>query len=231
MSIASEITRLQQAKSDLAASIANKGVTVPASATLDEYAALVDQIQAGGTPYNAEIEYLESTGTQYIKTGFVSSNDVFVFDFVASSANTASSSKVIIGADRGFNVSVVSSKYRSTGSCVSTISASLNTPVHIILTATPSSNSLLLEIDESTFSGTYSNFLFNSGIGLFAIGDGTYKSTSRIYSATIYKNNVKIADFIPVRIGMIGCMYDKVSNQIFGNYGTGNFVLGADKNV
>lgn len=28
----------------------------------------------------------------------------------------------------------------------------------------------------------------------------------------------------------IGYMYDKVSGQLFGNQGTGNFILGADKN-
>lgn len=49
MSISTEITRLQQAKSDLATSIANKGVTVPSSATLDDYPALVDSISGGGT--------------------------------------------------------------------------------------------------------------------------------------------------------------------------------------
>ena len=48
MSVASEITRLQNAKSALATSIGNKGVTVPASTTLDGYSALVDQIQTGG---------------------------------------------------------------------------------------------------------------------------------------------------------------------------------------
>lgn len=48
MSIASELNRLQQAKSDLATSIAAKGVTVPAATTIDGYAALVDQIQNGG---------------------------------------------------------------------------------------------------------------------------------------------------------------------------------------
>lgn len=49
MSIVSELNRLQQAKSDLATSIINKGVTVPSSATLDDYPALVDQIQGGGS--------------------------------------------------------------------------------------------------------------------------------------------------------------------------------------
>lgn len=48
MSIASEITRLQGAKSDLKTSIEGKGVTVPSATKIDGYAALVDQIQTGG---------------------------------------------------------------------------------------------------------------------------------------------------------------------------------------
>ena len=48
MSIASEITRLQQAKADIKTAIENKGVTVPSDATLDDYADLVDSISGGG---------------------------------------------------------------------------------------------------------------------------------------------------------------------------------------
>lgn len=48
MSIASEITRLQTAKADLKTAIEGKGVSVPASAKLDAYPALVDSIQQGG---------------------------------------------------------------------------------------------------------------------------------------------------------------------------------------
>lgn len=45
MSIASEITRLQTAKADLKTAIEGKGVTVPSSAKLDAYPALVESIQ------------------------------------------------------------------------------------------------------------------------------------------------------------------------------------------
>ena len=48
MSIASEITRLQNAKADIKSSIEEKGVTVPSTATLDEYSELIDSIPAGG---------------------------------------------------------------------------------------------------------------------------------------------------------------------------------------
>lgn len=49
MSIASELTRIQNAKSAIANSIKNKGVTVPATTKLDGMAALIGQIQQGGS--------------------------------------------------------------------------------------------------------------------------------------------------------------------------------------
>lgn len=56
MSIASEISRLQQAKSALATSITNKGVTVPTATTIDGYAALVDSISGGGVNMYDEMD-------------------------------------------------------------------------------------------------------------------------------------------------------------------------------
>lgn len=49
MSIQSEITRLETAKSAIAAAIAEKGVTVPDGTMLDGMAALIEAIQAGET--------------------------------------------------------------------------------------------------------------------------------------------------------------------------------------
>lgn len=51
----------------------------------------------------------------------------------------------------------------------------------------------------------------------------------RLYSIKIYGiGNVKILDLIPVRVGTVGYMYDRVSGRLFGNQGTGEFVLGSD---
>ena len=56
MSIASEITRLQTAKSDIKTAIETKGVTVPSSATIDTYDDYVSQISGGGgTSYETEL--------------------------------------------------------------------------------------------------------------------------------------------------------------------------------
>ena len=61
--IAQEISRIQGAKSDLATSITNKGVTVPAATKIDGYAALVDQIQQGGGQENP---FLTETDLSYM---------------------------------------------------------------------------------------------------------------------------------------------------------------------
>ena len=56
MSIQSEIDRINQAKTDLAAAIESKGVTVPPNTTINVYPGLVQQIEqgaglpSGGTP-------------------------------------------------------------------------------------------------------------------------------------------------------------------------------------
>lgn len=48
MSIASELTRIQNAKNSISSAITNKGVTVPSGTKLDGMAALIGQIETGG---------------------------------------------------------------------------------------------------------------------------------------------------------------------------------------
>lgn len=65
MSIASEIARLQTAKSDLKTAIENKGVTVPSATKLDGYASLVNQI-SGSSAYNVTLVSLIPNGNETI---------------------------------------------------------------------------------------------------------------------------------------------------------------------
>ena len=57
---------------------------------------------------------------------------------------------------------------------------------------------------------------------------GVQSRPCRFKSFKMWRNNVLLRDFIPVRIGQVGYMYDKVSNKFFGNVGTGSFTLGPD---
>ena len=62
MSTANEITRLGNAKSAIAAAIANKGVTVPSATKLDGMAAFIGQIQQGGTSVEKYTGTIKSLG-------------------------------------------------------------------------------------------------------------------------------------------------------------------------
>ena len=47
-------------------------------------------------------------------------------------------------------------------------------------------------------------------------------------------NNLKFGtlfDFIPVRKGTFGYTYDRIAGQLFGNSGTGAFIIGPDKTI
>ena len=59
---------------------------------------------------------------------------------------------------------------------------------------------------------------------------GIYPGYLRIFSCQIIDTQTgKLRlDMIPVRVGSVGYMYDKVSGRLFGNAGTGDFVLGPD---
>ena len=73
MSIASELTRLQNAKNAITSAIAEKGVTVPTGTKLDGMASLIGQIEQGSKPelisgylssaaYGTTIYYMDENG-------------------------------------------------------------------------------------------------------------------------------------------------------------------------
>lgn len=251
MSIASEISRLQQAKSDLAASIENKGVTVPAATTIDGYAALVDQIQQGGTPlpYDAEIEYLESTGTQWINTGIKPSpNIVVTIDFVRTDNSTFS---MLFGwryykSSPGRRVCFAFIPKLSSGNNYwqlevgrDVVNSSTEIPLNTFSTVVMSYTSTKVTCGSSTKTVSHSGKVWDAEfeIGdmlLFSRGtistDGSVPFIGKVYACTIKYSDLLVRDFIPVRVGQVGYMYDKISGTLFGNAGTGSFTLGADKN-
>lgn len=66
MTIPTEITRLATAKANLATAIAAKGVTVPATAKLDAYPALVEAIESGGCAWAEYHAYVPSGSDSYL---------------------------------------------------------------------------------------------------------------------------------------------------------------------
>lgn len=234
MSIANELSRLLQAKSDLATSITNKGVTVPAATTIDGYAALVDQIQQGGggtLPYDAEIEYLESTGTQWIDTGVtvgggnnviaelkvIQTVDMNVISFYFTQPTSGNGHFAAYSNASNKYACIYRTKWAASSTSVDRNSHVLNYDngklyVDGTLLVTASSSTSV------TASGTLS--LFSS--------HGNNMNSFKLYYFKLMSNHVTVLDMIPVRVGQVGYMYDRVSKTLFGNAGTGSFVLGPD---
>ena len=187
-----------------------------------------------GSDYDAEIEYLESTGTQYINTKY-NPNNRTVLD-VAFSLDNQKGQTVCAARWTGASTYDTFGIYRASASDIvyygrfsSNRYLSVNF-INGINTVKMGINSVVLNgnsysITRDSFTSTYPLYLFsfnNMGATIEAF-------IGKIYSFSISENDIKILDMIPVRVGNVGYLYDKVSGQLFGNKGTGSFILGPDK--
>lgn len=189
-------------------------------------------------PYDAEIEYLESTGTQYIDTGIVPNfyTDIYHLELAAT--------KVIpygcfAGVEEkiGDSMVVLAILRRSASNNFwYVVNKNQATPLmnlnekHNVTIALDSLGGC--KIDDVTFSiGDAYDAPFSIPLALFAfnqVNGSRGNAEARFYRFSVVRNGEKIIDLIPVRVGNVGYMYDKVSGKLFGNSGTGEFVLGAD---
>lgn len=179
------------------------------------------------------IEYLESTGTQWIYTGYklspTSRREFKVYITGAPVGSLAS----MWGANSGSNEVMLGYQGGTTYYFMGkngTLYISQNT-IHEFDISTVSGAGYV-KMDGSTVitsTGSSNNkkeYLFG-GLGYADENIDVYHR-ERIYYYRIYDSEVLVRDFIPVRVGQIGFMYDKVSGKFFANQGSGSFTLGPD---
>ena len=191
-------------------------------------------------PYDAEVEYLESTGTQWIDTGVTMTNDLFdsaettitvlTMDQTSGTHNFFGDgtswydgytfghhSNYTLQASNGFNSTQGPIKFSRT----------------LPKTLTVNKNGFAIDSEVASFYGSSlkhtSGTLLLFGCRRNGVFFTTTQFSGRIYLAKMVSNHVPIFDYIPVRVGMVGYMYDRVSGQLFGNQGTGAFIIGPDK--
>lgn len=89
MSIASELTRLQNAKNAITSAITEKGVTVPVGTKLDGMAALIGQIETGGGEVKLETWHGQIDARNYPDVYYIdgSGQGVYVSGWEATSSN------------------------------------------------------------------------------------------------------------------------------------------------
>jgi hypothetical protein len=197
----------------------------------------------GWKPYDAEIEYLESTGTQYINLGSTLNSSTDVIDIEFCMTEELAGAFKLFGARSGAsekNYSIVTSS--PNGICIDLQNATYSTyrvtytyevgvyyTVHMERTLRrASSNGVMVaeKTNESQIFTTVDNaYLFNFNQS----GNNWPLVLCRIKSFAWKRNDLNFINLIPVRVGNVGYMYDKVSGKLFGNEGTGNFILGPDK--
>lgn len=194
--------------------------------------------QSSPLPYDAEIKYLEGNGNQKITLNF----DNITNDMIANNKLEYITNIQLTSTDDGaeginglyYFVGVSSNKYYS--GCGSNWQRSGGVP-------DLNSHELKLVIENNTVTYYLDNniidtYSFNKGFnnnlnkfGLFYCIDynGPALNKQRKSYAKLTLGNQIIFECIPVRVEQVGYMYDKITRQLFGNAGSGDFVLGPDK--
>ena len=179
-----------------------------------------------------QVEYLKSTGTQYINVGLKPNQDTRIVLDVNSplvsgpvwlfGARTAADSKT-------YNFLCQGSKYRSDYNDNSSTSLTINPSGRFEIdkdkNITKINGSTASTIPYGTFQCEYNLFLFNNN-NAGAAGAGASIS---IYSCKIYDNGTLVRNFVPARnsSGTLG-LYDTVNGFFYTNQGSGTFTAGAD---
>lgn len=192
--------------------------------------------------YDAEIEYLQSSGTQWIELGRKLNSSVDIIDIDFTLISQVSSTSGLFGArtaadNKNFSVIVASNNNivldMNNGDLSRYRLNSETTGYNKRCTVFMQNN--LRNIYFNGIQAAYTNisaqsFITDHNAELFRISDLQNNIPSiRLHSFKWRQFGTGwIYDMIPVRVGQKGYMYDKISGELFGNAGTGDFILGHD---
>lgn len=181
-----------------------------------------------------KLDYIESSGTQYINTGFTpkgNSRVVMDFENMLIPADAAAlfgartdTEKNVFG--MWFDTTAVQPHYGSVGYNTKPIAVSSYNVRQIYD----------LNKGVATVGGTsvtFSQLTFNSSCALTLLAMNTNgevderRASGKIYSAKVYDNGTLVRDFIPCKnaSGTIG-LWDNVNSVFYANAGTGTFSTG-----
>ena len=182
------------------------------------------------------LEYIQSTGTQYIDSGFIPNGETAVEVAFESAviASAISGNYPVYGASADYNSNAFELWSLGKGFCIYGSQAyksgfGLSANVKYISKQAKNVleiNNQTLNFTKQTFSAPYNLLIFathrNSGITI-SCSDAKLK----IYFLKIYDNGTLVRDFIPCQKqdGTVG-LWDDVNSVFYGNAGTGTFTAG-----
>ncbi len=193
-----------------------------------------------------KLEYIESTGTQYIDTGVILdklASEVFINFKKTNGANDVSlmgcqdtSASYNLRQTYYYYGSGVLSFYNSTSSSYSNLGEVANNVKHTIHTIVDNNNNVTLNIDGVTKTFTQQSGISDNRLKLYLFANNSNVSAIQKVSAQMYSvwirnsSGTLVFNGIPARRqfdNVVG-MYDTVSGQFFTNAGTGTFVAGPE---
>lgn len=197
---------------------------------------IVPHIGGGGSALPegyTELEYIQSTGTQYIDTGFKPNQDTRVAMNV--SGVSASSGTAALFGGRTANGSSSFAIWALSGVIRSDYGSNLlqtNQPYATVQSIDKNKNVIVLNEIENT--QPYSTFQAGASLTIFTINDAASgvdnrMVSMRLYSCQVYDNGTLIRNFVPCQdpTGNVG-LYDLVGAQFYGNAGSGAFTAGPE---
>lgn len=187
-----------------------------------------------------ELEYIESTGTQFIDTGEIANQDTGIdmkykvtkFQSNLSSGLSPFGARKSYLKDQFLILSPVNA-YTHVYFCYGN-EEKINTSISLDKDINVNIRGNIWKTSLFNYSFSNANFVTPYNLSLFAINSRLsegFDGGLRIYFAKIYNKNELIKDLIPVirKIDNDVCMYDKISGKFFTNQGTGKFIAGPEK--
>lgn len=182
-------------------------------------------------PYDAEVEYLESTGTQYIDTEYPTTGAGISVDLIASKTTSSTTEMGVVGrtGSSGFEIYFYNGKiylWNQAFDLASNVSVAVDTAYHIVAVIGSEEQSLTVDGDSVSRTGSASSV---SPLNIAIFRHSHYYFSGRVYLCKIYDGATLVRDLIPVRFTNSngqseGALYDRVSGQVFRNAGTGAFL-------
>lgn len=184
------------------------------------------------------LEYIQSTGSQYIDTGFKPNQDTRLVCEAKCPTNSGSNflfgGRASISSNKFSFGSSTDKYYIGYGNSGSNVEASKISDYSGILFIDANKQNWTIAADavtEEITGGTYSTFTSPVNLVLFACNtNGTFAyGSATLYTCQIYDNGTLVRDFVPCKnaSGAIG-LYDTVNEIFYTNKGSGTFTAGEE---
>ena len=174
------------------------------------------------------LDYIETTGTQYIDTGFILNQDSrIVCEYMYKGGNGVYGARNTV-ATRNFSMRVINNLWQM-GYGDGVGSGKIKSDTTNWHTADQNKNTLYVD-GELVTTRDYVQFSTPKAMAIGAIRAGSVYYGEGLYrGCQVYDNGTLVRDFIPCKDpnGNIG-MYDTVNAKFYGNAGSGEFVAGEE---